>query len=198
MATIATITRDDTLVPELVGVPTPFFILATVTFIARMIIRFRRKKVGLDDAFLAAAMVRGRGLGNEADVSSQCSAIGYYIVYIVDIANHAMGRHEQFVSASGMSIHARCSFFINEFYVWTVAFVKISLACMLLRIQPAKSWRIGLLTIVGIIVLYSLACSLVNYLQCHPVRAYWDFSYPRDDCLPLEVFRDWVYGGSCM
>src|SRR6202012_1105469 len=54
MATIAT---DDTLAPELVGVPSPFFILATVTFIARMIIRFRRKKIGLDDAFLAAALV---------------------------------------------------------------------------------------------------------------------------------------------
>lgn len=135
---------------------------------------------------------------NKSNLYLQCCAIGYYIVYIVDIANPALGRHQQFVPVSGISIHARCSFFINEFYVWTVTFVKISVACMLLRIQPAKSWRIGLFTLVGILLIYALACSLVNYLQCHPVRAYWDLSYPRDHCLSLEIFRDWVYGGSCM
>ena len=89
------------------------------------------------------------------------------------MANHALGRHQQFVPVSGISIHARCSFFINEFYVWTVTFVKISLACMLLRIQPAKIWRIGLFTIVGILVTYALACSLwsitCSAIQCEPI-----------------------------
>jgi hypothetical protein len=57
MTIVATVTPDDTLAPELVGVPTPFFILATVTFVARIIIRFRRNKAGYDDLFLAAGMV---------------------------------------------------------------------------------------------------------------------------------------------
>jgi hypothetical protein len=59
MTTIATTTPDDSLATELVGVPTPFFIVAIVVFVARIVVRFRRKKAGLDDVLLAAGTVCG-------------------------------------------------------------------------------------------------------------------------------------------
>jgi hypothetical protein len=60
MTSITAIIPDNSLVPELVGVPTPFFILATVAFVARIVVRFQRKKVGFDDVALAAGMVCDR------------------------------------------------------------------------------------------------------------------------------------------
>jgi hypothetical protein len=51
------VTPDVSLAPKLIGVPTPFFILAIVAFVTRIVIRIRRKRIGIDDVSLAAGMV---------------------------------------------------------------------------------------------------------------------------------------------
>ena len=49
---------DASLVPKALGVPTPFFALTLLAFVTRIVIRIRRKRIGFDDASLAAGMVR--------------------------------------------------------------------------------------------------------------------------------------------
>ena len=51
------VTPDVSLAPKLISVPTPFFILAIVAFVTRIVIRIRRKRIGIDDVSLAAGMV---------------------------------------------------------------------------------------------------------------------------------------------
>jgi hypothetical protein len=126
-------------------------------------------------------------------------AIGYYIAYMIDISIGALGRHQQYVTGSAAeSLHLRLYFAISDSYTWAVTFIKMSLACMILRIQfNQKPWRIGIPILMAVMVMFALACTLMNWLQCRPIRAYWDYSISRDHCLAPNVFPNWVFGASC-
>jgi hypothetical protein len=45
------------LAPTLIGATTPVFALTLIAFITRIIVRFRKKKLGIDDGFLMASVV---------------------------------------------------------------------------------------------------------------------------------------------
>jgi hypothetical protein len=130
---------------------------------------------------------------------SQICAIGLYIVLITNITLGGLGRHQQYVvNSKALPLQLRLDIAINDLYIWSVAFVKISLACMLLRIQFQRTWRISLYILIGTIVLFSTSCSLLNWLQCRPLRARWDYSFSRDHCFAAKLLPDWMYGASCM
>jgi hypothetical protein len=47
----------ESLAPQLIGLPTPFFVIALIAFGTRITVRTRNNRLGIDDLFLAASVV---------------------------------------------------------------------------------------------------------------------------------------------
>ncbi|RGP74629.1 integral membrane [Fusarium sporotrichioides] len=63
--------------------------------------------------------------------------------------------------------------------VWGVAmmFIKVSIAMMMLRIQPnILWWRIFCISIISVLLAYGVANTVFILLQCRPLEASWDAS----------------------
>lgn len=111
---------------------------------------------------------------------------------------HGLGTHSYELPEWEVSLNARLSLFKSEFYVWSVTSIKLSVAFMLIRIRgESKLWSRGLIAIMIVLVSLAITCSVIDYTHCRPVRALWDFSYPRSTCDPPSFIRIWQIPTSC-
>jgi len=84
--------------------------------------------------------------------------------------------------------------FIEDFYVCSALCIKLSLLYMLLRIVTgSKAWQRAIHALMLFIVLNVVSCLVSHHRQCYPIKALWDYSYPREACLRRETFRAWLY-----
>jgi hypothetical protein len=121
----------------------------------------------------------------------QICGIGLYIVGMISVA-YGMGTHSYDLPEWEVSLNARLSLFKAEFYVWSATSVKISVAFMLLRIRgESKLWSRGLIALMIVLISLAITSSVIDYTECRPVRALWDFSYPRSACHSPTFFRNW-------
>lgn len=121
------------------------------------------------------------------------SGIGLYITGMISAA-YGVGTHSHDLPEWERSLNARLSLFREEFYVWSVTGIKLSVAFMLLRIRGgSKLWKRGLIVLIISMTCLAIACSVFDYTQCHPVRAIWDFSYPHSACRSRPVVKSWEF-----
>lgn len=126
----------------------------------------------------------------------QMCGIGIYILGMTAVA-HGLGTHSYDLPEWEVSLLARLSLFKSEFYVWGTTSIKLSIAFMLLRIRrESKFWRHGLIALMIFLISFAVTSSVMDYTECHPVRALWDFSYPRSACHPTSFFRNWEIVGT--
>ena len=121
------------------------------------------------------------------------SGIGLYITGMIGAA-YGVGTHSYDLPKWELSLNARLSLFREEFYVWSVTGIKLSVAFMLLRIRgDSKLWKRGLIVLIIFLTCLAISCSVFDYTQCHPVRAIWDFSYPPSACRSRPVVKSWEF-----
>lgn len=121
------------------------------------------------------------------------SGIGLYITGMIGAA-YGVGTHSYDLPKWELSLNARLSLFREEFYVWSVTGIKLSVAFMLLRIRgDSKLWKRGLTILIIFLTCLAISCSVFDYTQCHPVRAIWDFSYPPSACRSRPVVKGWEF-----
>jgi hypothetical protein len=118
--------------------------------------------------------------------------IGLYADKLIAVS-YGLGRHIQYLSPHSISAVSCLSLFATEFYTWSVTFVKISIACVFIRIHPDRLWRLGLYGLIGFEFLMALSCCFMDYFRCRPIRALWDFSISRSHCLDNKDFRKFIY-----
>jgi len=104
----------------------------------------------------------------------------------------------QFLTLKSFFRNAKVGAISLPFWAWSTGLVKISIACMLLRFQQARSWRIVLyLTIVVnviLIVILGVAC----LFQCIPFEAWWNFTIQNKKCWSLRAMLAATYlSGAC-
>lgn len=98
-------------------------------------------------------------------------------VFQILITKSGFGRHMYYLSleqivACGLYFHI-----IEVLYVMSTAVVKVSACLFLLRIMArgtSKLLRYFLHGLMAILMILSIACSLVIILQCMPVESGWD------------------------
>jgi hypothetical protein len=164
--------------------PAIFFSLAVVLCSLRLHSRFLAHRLAIDDFFLALAMIL---------------AIVHFTCFSLTVKN-GLGRHYQYLSKQHVSMQMIVSLPRGESYSWGTACVKFSLACMLMRIKSESAmWRRGLWAMSIFVLIVSIAASGIDWGQCRPIRALWDFSYPRSRCMPKSKFKIWIYisSGEC-
>lgn len=122
--------------------------------------------------------------------------MGYYVSNIVAVAYGKAG-HIYYLSPSDVSMNARLNLILIPFYLWSVTAIKFSLACLMFRINGTdKLWRYVLYLLIAFLAAFTLALTLLNFLQCRPLRAVWDFSISRDQCISTTRYRNMMYAGS--
>lgn len=71
----------------------------------------------------------------------------------------------------------------NALYCTETAVIKISLLLQYLRIFKAGTMRWVCICLLGIITMWGIAFSVMAWVPCMPVRAFWDrFAYPDAKC----------------
>jgi hypothetical protein len=67
------------------------------------------------------------------------------------------------------------SFISGFLVVWSVTITKISVACMLLRLQQGKTWYMTMSTAIFVLLVITLVFTGFSFSLCRPLRAGWDF-----------------------
>jgi NADH:ubiquinone oxidoreductase subunit K len=86
--------------------------------------------------------------------------------------------------------------------IWgfAIGFIKISVACLLLRFQPERSWKICLYALITILTIVTLGASIFAAFQCLPLAAIWDPTIVGARCVgpdPVRVVSN-LFGGFCI
>jgi hypothetical protein len=74
------------------------------------------------------------------------------------------------------------------FYCTTLAFTRISILLFYLRIFQACWYRRLAIALVVFAAIFALISNFVIIFQCKPIRAIWDFTIPRSNCINLSAF----------
>jgi hypothetical protein len=61
-------------------------------------------------------------------------------------------------------------------WVWSVTFIKVSVALMMLRIKQTPAWRRGISALVATLLIFGIAMTISLLTQCWPIRKNWDIT----------------------
>jgi hypothetical protein len=106
---------------------------------------------------------------------------------------YGLGRHNFYI-APGPAMQAEKFLFISQPpFAWALAFTKISIACMLIRIQRSRNWMIFLYLMMVLQLLTAVTINVFQFTLCNPVAAIWDPSIPGATCRPSIVGQISIY-----
>ncbi|KAF2751121.1 hypothetical protein M011DRAFT_394992 [Sporormia fimetaria CBS 119925] len=88
---------------------------------------------------------------------------------------HGWGRPMATVSPSDYTSTMKLQFAVQTTWLFTLCLVRLSVACALLRFGRDLLWRITLYFIMGLQVLISSSYVVIQFGQCRPVSANWEF-----------------------
>ncbi|RDL40224.1 uncharacterized protein BP5553_00203 [Venustampulla echinocandica] len=92
-------------------------------------------------------------------------------------ASYGWGHPMFRISLKNQTIVLKCMYASYIIWAVAVAFVRISVAFSLLRLNINKPWRGVLWTLIAIQVLIAMADIIILLFNCTPVRANWEFVY---------------------
>ncbi|KAF2871096.1 hypothetical protein BDV95DRAFT_607377 [Massariosphaeria phaeospora] len=147
-----------TVAPRLQGITASLYIVALVLFGARLYTRIRHKRLGWDDYTITFAL----GL-----------ALSEWVLWICAM-HYGAGRHNYYVPAADQVTAQHLLFATMVPWAACMMFIKISIACMLLRIKHSPPWRIFLWSMIAIQVASCTASLVFQLVQCFPLAAVWD------------------------
>lgn len=91
----------------------------------------------------------------------------------LSVVAYGMGRHATEVSLADLEIVLELLLAFECLYVTAVAFVKLSILAMYLRIFPSREFKIGSYSVGATIVAWWFAIAMVCIFQCNPVSKAW-------------------------
>ncbi|KAF2732812.1 hypothetical protein EJ04DRAFT_440360 [Polyplosphaeria fusca] len=84
------------------------------------------------------------------------------------------GRHPKYRTFDDIHANSKWGALTMPLWAWSTGLVKISIACMLLRFQQDKGWRIFMFTMIGFNILLIIFTGIWNLIQCIPLSKLWD------------------------
>lgn len=93
--------------------------------------------------------------------------------FLLLVVAHGMGRHSSEVSLGSLETVLKLLLAFECMYVTAVAFVKISILAMYLRIFPTRDFKIGSYTVGATVIAWWFAIVAVCVFQCDPIYKAW-------------------------
>jgi hypothetical protein len=103
------------------------------------------------------------------------------------------GRHIQYISMSALLKYAQMGFYALPLWVWAMTCIKVSVSLLFLRIEQARSWKIGIWTFIGVQLIVAITTTILQLLQCRPISDNWSLSDASNDCWSLDIIRVITY-----
>lgn len=90
----------------------------------------------------------------------------------------------------------KLQFALQTTWIFTLCFVRLSVACSLLRFGTDKLWRWTLYILMGLQVLISSSYVVIQFGQCRPVASNWEH-VPDVKCWDVNAIVDygWAIAG---
>jgi hypothetical protein len=112
---------------------------------------------------------------------------------------HGIGRHNYYVSPDETLQAEKFLFICQPPYAWSLAFAKISIAFMLLRIQrDRRAWVAFLSCMILFSVLIAITMNCFQLSMCKPLSAIWDHSIVDAKCMDPAVAQISIYVTAAM
>jgi hypothetical protein len=97
------------------------------------------------------------------------------------------GRHIQFISLANIQQALHYYFVAGFVGPYANLLIKASVCAMILRIMQGRAWRIGLWSLLATFVLFFIAITVTNTLECSPVSAFWNIAERYEKCWPSST-----------
>lgn len=113
--------------------------------------------------------------------------------------HYGVGRHNYYVPDDKEMLAEKWLFISQPSFPWSLAFSKVSIAWMLIRIQRDVRWWVW--TMYALIVISVGTAISSNYFQltaCDPLWAVWDHSNPDAKCTDPHVSQTSIYVNSAL
>lgn len=102
-----------------------------------------------------------------------------------------VGRHLDVILATDPQVFvvwAKCTFALETLYCVSVAFPKLSILAMYLRIFNKRPYRVISYLIGAVIIAAAIAGVITSLASCRPLSARWDITKLESHCINLVAF----------
>ncbi|KAF2467877.1 uncharacterized protein BDR25DRAFT_374150 [Lindgomyces ingoldianus] len=107
-------------------------------------------------------------------IASTFLAIVNYILLFGAVI-YGLGRHAVFVAFARRRIALELLFIAQVIWYWGITLVKLSVACLLLRVKrQSRPWKIFLYSLMAFLILAACVQTVFQFTQCRPFSVYWD------------------------
>ncbi|KAL8945692.1 MAG: hypothetical protein Q9222_007804, partial [Ikaeria aurantiellina] len=153
-----------------IEVTTSLLLLAAFTVLLRFASRRRARIVaGADDWTILIALVLVGSL---------------YIDGLVWVKYGGIGKHFTRLSPSETILFFKCYFASWTIFTAAFALTKVSILLLYVRIFPLRRFRVACAVVGSAVSALSISSFVVAFLDCRPLRYFWDKSVVGGSCLP--------------
>lgn len=176
--------------PKLLSITGSLYVVVVLLYSVRIYTRFRCRRVGWDDYLITLALVSPSpplSFVTTSDLDQQIFALAEYALLIVAV-HYGMGHHNHSVPNQNLIPAEHFLFASSLPWAASIMFIKVSIACMLLRIKHTPPWRICLWAMIMVQILSCLASLFFQLMQCVPLSYMWDPArHPDGECARPEA-----------
>ncbi|KAH7394672.1 hypothetical protein BKA66DRAFT_598817 [Pyrenochaeta sp. MPI-SDFR-AT-0127] len=159
---------NNSLAPPLIGITAMLHALSWSAFGARIYTRVKPVlRLGCDDYFITAAVTFDVVVWTPLMIST----------------TYGLGRHNYYVSVADMTQAEKLLFIGQPAFAWALACTKISIVCMLFRVQRGIHWRTFLSIMIVVQVLTAIMNNVFQLSLCKPLPAIWDHTIKNPKCI---------------
>ena len=101
--------------------------------------------------------------------------------------HHGLGHHSFYLDLAGIINATKYNMIAIPFNLLSSAFAKTSICFFLLHVNQSKKRARFLYGMVGTMLMFTLAASILVFAQCSPVYALWTPSLSATNCLPAHI-----------
>lgn len=113
--------------------------------------------------------------------------------------HYGIGRHNYYVPTDQEVLAEKWLFLSQPVFPWSLAFSKMSIACMLIRIRrDQRVWAWGMYFIMVFVVLIAINTNVFQLSLCRPLWAVWDHSNSEAQCMDMTVAQTSIYVNSAL
>ncbi|KAK4171237.1 hypothetical protein QBC36DRAFT_340353 [Triangularia setosa] len=120
-------------------------------------------------------------------------------VFLMIAVHYGIGRHNYYVPTDHEVLAEKWLFLSQPVFPWSLAFSKMSIACMLVRIRrDQRVWAWSMYFIMVFVVLIAINTNVFQLSMCRPLWAVWDRSDPNAHCMDPVVAQTSIYVNSAL
>ncbi|KAK4660703.1 hypothetical protein QC762_121420 [Podospora pseudocomata] len=120
-------------------------------------------------------------------------------IFLMIAVHYGIGRHNYYVPTDQEVLAEKWLFLSQPVFPWSLAFSKMSIACMLIRIRrDQRVWAWGMYFIMAFVVLIAINTNAFQLSLCRPLWAVWDHSNSEAQCMDMTVAQTSIYVNSAL